>query len=65
MEKITLVGKDHKGLMPTSVIFSTDLHSMGQYVQDGARLMFETVVDIQKPSTDRFIEALMNLLLVW
>lgn len=49
-------GKDHKGLMPTSVIFSTDLHSMGQFVQDGARLMFETVVDIKQPARDLFIE---------
>lgn len=48
-------GKDHKGLMPTSVIFSTDLHSMGQFVQDGARIMFETVVDIQQPARDLFI----------
>ncbi|MEG0911310.1 MAG: glucose-6-phosphate isomerase [Ruthenibacterium sp.] len=49
-------GKDQKGIMPTSVIFSTDLHSMGQFVQDGARIMFETVVDIQKPQTEMFIE---------
>ena len=32
-------GKDQKGLMPTSCIFSTDLHSMGQFLQDGARIM--------------------------
>lgn len=37
-------GKDQKGLLPTSAIFSTDLHSMGQYVQDGSRILFETVV---------------------
>ncbi|WP_283607420.1 glucose-6-phosphate isomerase [Faecalispora anaeroviscerum] len=37
-------GKDQKGLFPASVIFSTDLHSMGQYVQDGRRLLIETVV---------------------
>lgn len=37
-------GKDQKGLFPASVIFSTDLHSMGQYVQDGRRLLLETVV---------------------
>lgn len=37
-------GKDQKGLMPTSCIFSTDLHSMGQYIQDGRRMLFETVV---------------------
>ena len=50
-------GKDNKGLMPTSVVFSTDLHSMGQFVQEGARVMFETVVNIHKPSQDLFIEA--------
>ena len=49
-------GKDQKGLMPTSVIFSTDLHSMGQFVQDGARIMFETVVDIKKPHTELHIQ---------
>ena len=43
--------------MPTSVVFSTDLHSMGQFVQEGARVMFETVVNIHKPSQDLFIEA--------
>ena len=43
-------GKDHKGLFPASVIFSTDLHSMGQFVQDGARVMFETVVDFNSLS---------------
>ena len=40
-------GKERKGLFPASCDFTTDLHSMGQYVQDGQRLMFETVVDIQ------------------
>ena len=49
-------GKDNKGLMPTSVIFSTDLHSMGQFVQEGSRVMFETVVNIHKPAADLFIE---------
>ncbi len=39
-------GKDGKGIYPASVIFSTDLHSLGQYVQDGCRNLFETVVDI-------------------
>ncbi|MFI3206405.1 MAG: glucose-6-phosphate isomerase [Clostridia bacterium] len=42
-------GKDQKGLFPASVVFSTDLHSMGQYIQDGRRSMFETVVQIEKP----------------
>ena len=46
-------GKDKKGLLPDSVIFSTDLHSMGQFIQDGARIMFETVVQIKK--TDKEI----------
>lgn len=49
-------GKDQKGLFPASVIFSTDLHSMGQFVQDGARIMFETVVDIKAPQSDLFVE---------
>ena len=45
-------GKDQKGIFPASVIFSTDLHSMGQYVQDGSRILFETVIDIKKPRVD-------------
>ncbi len=49
-------GKDNKGLFPASVIFSTDLHSMGQYVQDGARLMFETVVTFGESFADVTIE---------
>lgn len=49
-------GKDQKGIFPASVIFSTDLHSMGQFVQDGARIMFETVVDIKKPQNQLYIE---------
>ena len=50
-------GKDNKGIFPASVTFSTDLHSMGQYIQDGARIMFETVVDIKTPKQDLFLEA--------
>lgn len=49
-------GKDHKGLFPASVTFSTDLHSMGQFVQDGSRLMFETVVTIGDNGSDITIE---------
>ena len=45
-------GKDGKGLFPASVDLSTDLHSMGQYIQDGERLMFETLIDIVQPDTD-------------
>ena len=39
-------GKDGKGLFPASVDFTTDLHSMGQFIQDGTRIMFETVIDV-------------------
>lgn len=49
-------GKDNKGLFPASVIFSTDLHSMGQFIQEGSRVMFETVVDIKNPKKDFFLE---------
>ncbi len=49
-------GKDNKGLFPASVTFSTDLHSMGQYVQDGARIMFETVVTFAETDKDVVIE---------
>lgn len=38
-------GKDKKGILPTSVIYSTDLHSLGQYIQDGRRNLFETIID--------------------
>ena len=43
-------GKDHKGIYPSSVDFSTDLHSMGQWIQQGERTIFETVVSIETPS---------------
>ena len=42
-------GKDNKGIFPSSVIFSTDLHSLGQYVQEGQRNLFETVIKINDP----------------
>ena len=51
-------GKDQKGLMPTSCIFSTDLHSMGQFLQDGSRVMFETYVDVKNTREDFYIEPL-------
>ena len=43
-------GKDHKGIFPASVDFTTDLHSMGQYIQDGERHLFETVISIEQPN---------------
>ena len=49
-------GKDQKGLFPASAIFSTDLHSMGQYIQDGARILFETVLEVKYPKEDFSIE---------
>jgi len=50
-------GKDQKGIFPASAAFSTDLHSMGQYVQDGRRDLFETVIQVTKPRFDLTIEA--------
>ena len=51
-------GKDNKGLFPASCIFSTDLHSMGQFIQEGTRNMFETIVNVKNPAKDLFIEEL-------
>ena len=48
-------GKDGKGLFPVGAEFTTDLHSLGQYIQDGKRLMFETVVNIEESKTDLII----------
>ena len=49
-------GKDGRGLLPDSVIYSTDLHSLGQYVQDGSNILFETVVKFDKPQRDLYIK---------
>ena len=49
-------GKDGKGLYPSSVNFSTDLHSLGQYIQDGQRIMFETVLNVENARKDVTIE---------
>ena len=51
-------GKDNKGLFPASCIFSADLHSMGQFIQEGTRNMFETIVNVKNPAKDLFIEEL-------
>ncbi len=48
-------GKDGKGLFPASVIFSTDLHSLGQFVQDGSNILFETVVMIDQAQREMVI----------
>ena len=49
-------GKDQKGIFPAAVDFTTDLHSLGQFVQDGSRIMFETVVNIVKPNRNITLE---------
>lgn len=42
-------GKDGKGIFPASLIYTTDLHSMGQYIQDGEKIMFETIIHVDSP----------------
>ncbi|MBO8137451.1 MAG: glucose-6-phosphate isomerase [Desulfotomaculum sp.] len=49
-------GKDNKGIFPAAVNFTTDLHSIGQYIQDGRRNIFETVIHIEKPREDIVIQ---------
>ncbi|ADO83666.1 glucose-6-phosphate isomerase [Ilyobacter polytropus] len=49
-------GKDGKGIYPASADFTADLHSLGQYIQDGKRHLFETLINIEKPETDITIE---------
>ena len=49
-------GKDNKGIFPAAVDFSTDLHSMGQYIQDGRRDLFETVINVENPRKEIKIE---------
>ena len=45
-------GKDNKGIFPASVVFSTDLHSLGQYIQEGQRSLFETVINVKDPGAE-------------
>ncbi len=45
-------GKDGKGILPTSATFSTDLHSLGQFIQDGKKVLFETLLTVEKPLLD-------------
>ncbi len=49
-------GKDGKGIFPAAVDFTTDLHSMGQYIQDGQRILFETVLNVEKASEEIMIK---------
>ena len=48
-------GKDHKGILPAAVDFTTDLHSMGQWIQDGERIIFETFVTIDESEHRRCV----------
>jgi Glucose-6-phosphate isomerase len=50
-------GKDQKGIFPASVDLTTDLHSMGQFIQDGARIMYETVLSVEKSREEIVLEA--------
>ncbi|WP_245174673.1 glucose-6-phosphate isomerase [Gemella sp. WT2a] len=50
-------GKDGKALYPSSVCFSTDLHSMGQYIQEGRRILLETVLKVKSPNSDITLKA--------
>ena len=53
-------GKDQKGIYPASVDFTTDLHSLGQFIPDGSRIMFETVLAIEEPKEDLAIKEAEN-----
>jgi glucose-6-phosphate isomerase len=50
-------GKDNKGILPHSANFTTDLHSLGQYIQEGRRMLMETVINVETPHSDVVIEA--------
>lgn len=49
-------GKDQKGILPAAVDLTTDLHSMGQFIQDGSRIMFETIMELETPSHEMVLE---------
>lgn len=53
-------GKDQKGIFPASANFSTDLHSLGQYVQDGRRDLFETIIKVENPRHELVLEEAAN-----
>ena len=50
-------GKENKGIFPASVTFTADLHSMGQYIQEGERTLFETIISVEKPAHEVKVEA--------
>ena len=53
-------GKDHKGILPASADFTSDLHSLGQYIQDGRRHLFETLIQIGTPEVDIVLQKESN-----
>ena len=48
-------GKEGKGILPTSATFSTDLHSLGQFIQEGSKVLYETIMQVKEPSGDMTI----------
>ena len=48
-------GKERKGLLPTSATFSTDLHSLGQFIQEGSPILFETIINVLEPNHDTYV----------
>ncbi len=53
-------GKDQKGILPASVDLTTDLHSMGQFIQDGSRIMYETVMELENPALNITVKEAEN-----
>ena len=53
-------GKEGKGLYPSNCLFTTDLHSVGQFLQQGTKCFFETVLHVKNPMLDTTIESFMN-----
>lgn len=53
-------GKENKGLFPASTVFTTDLHSLGQFIQEGSKIFFETTIKVKKPNEDLKIKKLQN-----
>ena len=49
-------GKNHKGIYPSALTYTTSLHSVGQYIQDGSRIMFETVLNVANPEKDDYLK---------
>lgn len=58
-------GKDGKGLFPASAQFSTDLHSLGQYIQEGQRILCETVLDFADTGCSLTVPVLAATMTVW